>query len=120
MEITRRDFLKVSGVSLAGAVLIPNIDFKALAPSGQAAASQETWVASGCKGCVGWCPLKVRVVNGKAVKIEGNPNSTWTRGKLCPRGLLNLQIIYDPDRVKKPLKRTNPRKGRDEDPGGVT
>ncbi|MDP2952524.1 MAG: molybdopterin-dependent oxidoreductase, partial [Chloroflexota bacterium] len=55
----------------------------------------------------------------KAVKIEGNPNSKWTLGKLCPRGLLNLQILYDPDRVKKPLKRTNPKKGRDEDPKWV-
>lgn len=118
-RVSRRDFLKTSGTALAGAFIIPHLDFRFLVPNPQAASQETTWVASGCNGCVGWCPLRVRVVGGKAVKIEGNPNSRWTRGKLCPRGLLNLQIIYDPDRVKKPLKRTNPKKGRDEDPKWV-
>lgn len=118
-HVSRRDFLKVSGAALAGALIIPHIDFRFLTPTPQAVASPDQWIASGCNGCVGWCPLKVRIVDGKAVKIEGNPNSKWTRGKLCPRGRLNLQILYDPDRIKKPLKRTNPRKGRDEDPRWV-
>ncbi|MDO8673542.1 MAG: molybdopterin-dependent oxidoreductase, partial [Dehalococcoidia bacterium] len=65
------------------------------------------------------CPLMVRVVNGKAVQIRGNKNSTWTRGELCPKGRLNLQILYEVDRVKAPLKRTNPNKGRDQDPRWV-
>lgn len=119
-KLTRRDFLKASSATVAGTVVVPKIDFSALAPGdGRQVSGPEKWVASGCNGCVGWCPLRVRVVDGKAVKIEGNPNSKWTRGKLCPRGLLNLQIIYDADRVKKPLKRTNPKKGREEDPRWV-
>lgn len=118
-SVSRRDFLKASGAAAAWAMMAPLIDFKALTPTPLAAASAETWVASGCNGCVGWCPLTVKVVEGKAVKIAGNPNSKWTRGKLCPRGSLNLQILYDPDRVKKPLKRTNPNKGRNEDPKWV-
>mgnify|MGYP001607040320 CR=1 FL=1 len=118
--ISRRDFLKASGVVAAGAILIPQIDFRALTAAAQTQpTSPEKWIASGCTGCVGWCPLRARVVGDKAVKIEGNPNSKWTLGKLCPRGQLNLQILYDPDRVKKPLKRTNPKKGRDEDPKWV-
>ncbi len=120
--ISRRDFLKASGAVGAGLVLTSQLDLRALTANPKALGSltsSEEWVASGCNGCVGWCPLTVRVVDGKAVKIAGNPNSRWTRGKLCPRGFLNLQILYDPDRVKKPLKRTNPKKGRDEDPGWV-
>lgn len=117
---SRRDFIKASGATVAGAILIPRLDFQNLIPPSQVQpGSQEKLVASGCNGCVGWCPLMVRVVNGKAVRIEGNPNSKWTQGKLCPRGRLNLQILYDPDRIKKPLKRTNPKKGRDEDPKWV-
>lgn len=119
MAISRRDFLKVSGAIAAEIMLIPRIDLRALTASPERVAAPEKWIASGCNGCVGWCPLMVRVVDGKAVKIEGNPNSKWTQGKLCPRGRLNLQILYDPDRVKKPLKRTNPKKGRDEDPRWV-
>ena len=35
-------------------------------------------------------------------------------GVVC--GHIGLQQVYDPDRVKTPMKRTNPNKGRDEDP----
>lgn len=118
MKLTRRDFLKTTGLAAGATVVGPKFEHRA--PKALARKeSGEKWIASGCNGCVGWCPLRVRVVEGKAVKIRGNPNSTWTRGQLCPRGRLNLQILYDPDRVKKPLKRTNPRKGRDEDPRWV-
>src|SRR3990172_7952959 len=120
MEITRRDFVKATGATGAGMMLTgSNLDLKFFQESDKAPSGEEKWVAGGCNGCVGWCPLKVRVVDGKAVKITGNPESRWTRGQLCPRGLLNLQILYDADRVKKPLKRTNPLKGRGEDPKWV-
>ncbi|MDO8751332.1 MAG: molybdopterin-dependent oxidoreductase [Dehalococcoidia bacterium] len=123
-KLTRRQFVKAGAVTAgaaAGAILLgPTLNLGSLVPQEKkAAAATAQWVASGCNGCVGWCPLQVKVVEGKAVKIRGNPNSKWTRGKLCPRGRLNLQILYDPDRVKKPLKRTNPKKGRDQDPGWV-
>lgn len=120
MRVTRRDFIRTASLAAGAVLFAPQLDLRTLAAAAEARAeSASGWVASGCNGCVGWCPLKVRVVEGRAVKVAGNENSAWTRGKLCPRGMLNLQILYDPDRVKAPLKRTNPRKGRDEDPGWV-
>ena len=47
----------------------------------------------------------VRVIDGKAVKIEGNPAHPINRGKLCPVGQAGLQILYNPDRIKGPLKK---------------
>jgi anaerobic selenocysteine-containing dehydrogenase len=38
---------------------------------------------------------------------------------MCPRPNIALQQVYDPDRIKTPMRRTNPKKGRDEDPGFV-
>ncbi|MBI2907968.1 MAG: molybdopterin-dependent oxidoreductase [Chloroflexi bacterium] len=119
MQVTRRNFIKGAGVAGAAMVVFGPVELRTLMTATANAGLAESWVASGCNGCVGWCPVNVRVVNGKAVKIKGNPNSKWTGGQLCPRGLLNLQILYDPDRVKAPLKRTNPLKGRDQDPGWV-
>jgi anaerobic selenocysteine-containing dehydrogenase len=55
------------------------------------------------------------VVNGKAVRILGNPKSTYTDGKTCPRSHIGLQVLYDPERIKTPLRRTG-TKGRGEDP----
>jgi anaerobic selenocysteine-containing dehydrogenase len=55
-------------------------------------------------------------LNGKAVKITGNPLSLDSDGKICPRGHLGLQVLYDPGRIRSPLKRTNKEKGRTIDP----
>ena len=77
------------------------------------------WISSTCQGCTSWCPVQVRVVDGRAVEIRGNPHSKATHGCICPRPHLALQQLYDPDRIKTPMKRTNPKKGRNEDPGFV-
>jgi anaerobic selenocysteine-containing dehydrogenase len=55
-------------------------------------------------------------LNGKAVKITGNPLSSVSDGKICPRGHLGLQVLYDPGRIRFPLKRTNKEKGKEIDP----
>ncbi len=55
-------------------------------------------------------------MNGRAVKVRGNPHSKVNMGAGCVRSHLSLQQVYDPDRIKTPMKRTNPNKGRNEDP----
>lgn len=117
LKMNRRSFLKITGV--AGAATL-GLDFggpiiKALA-QGTDAVRDEKWVSSVCIQCPAGCGTKVRVVNGKAVKIEGNLEHPYSNGKLCPKGYAGLQFLYDVDRVKSPLKRTNPNKGPNEDP----
>ncbi len=74
-------------------------------------------VPSFCHLCVyGQCSTLVHVVDGVAVKVEGNPEAPHNQGRLCARGNANLMELYDPYRVKVPLKRTNPEKGLDVDP----
>ncbi len=51
--------------------------------------------------------------------IHGNPDHPIANGKLCPKGPLGIYILYDPDRWRGPMRRTNPQKGRDVDPGFV-
>jgi len=54
----------------------------------------------------------VHRVNGIAVTIEGNPDSTMgAKGGLCGKGIATLHWLYDPNRINAPLKRTNPKKG---------
>jgi molybdopterin-containing oxidoreductase family molybdopterin binding subunit len=56
-------------------------------------------------------------VNGVAVKIEGQPASTMgASGGLCSKGTTSLQLLYDPNRLNVPLRRTNPEKGLFVDP----
>jgi len=77
----------------------------------------EAWVATQCGKCFSNCGIRVRRVNGVAVQIEGNPDS-WqgSKGGVCGKGASGLQVLYDPNRLSVPLKRTNPEKGLHADP----
>lgn len=118
MRIRRRDFLK-TGVALGAAATVATPRLNALAAAPAVADSGESsgqWVATTCQGCTTWCPLEVFVQDGRAVKVRGNRYSKQNDGVCCPRGHLGLAQVYDPDRVRVPLKRTNPQKGRGVDP----
>ena len=122
LVISRRTFLGVSaGVAAAIAagyvIKRSEINFLLEPQESTEGVLTEKWVATSCLNCPTRCAIKVRVVNGKAVKIVGNTKSTYSDGKTCPRSHIGLQVLYDPDRITSPLKRTNQQKGRDEDPG---
>ncbi len=79
----------------------------------------DVWIPSNCSVCYSRCPIKVHRVDGVVVKIEGNPDSPVGNGRLCPRGASGIMLLYDPNRVNTPLKRTNPEKGIGVDPKWV-
>lgn len=126
MRVNRRTFLKVSAAGVAGTSVVgqllglPNPVASAFREATAQEAAGEKRVRTVCRQCPAGCGLEVRVVNGRAVKIEGNPDHPINLGKICPKGQSGLQVLYDPDRVKGPLKRTNPQKGLNEDPGFVS
>src|SRR5262249_23387692 len=62
------------------------------------------------------CGIRVRVVEGRAVKIEGHPGNPVNRGGIGPRGSAGTQVLYDPDRVTQPLRRKGARGGPDFEP----
>ncbi|MFH1651176.1 MAG: molybdopterin-dependent oxidoreductase [Chloroflexota bacterium] len=120
--LTRRTFLKLSGfAALAAAVFrfgrhLPALgNSTPLLPEG-ADTMTETWLPTSCLNCATRCAIRVRVVNGRAVKIAGNPLSRVTEGANCPRAHIGLQVLYDPGRIATPLRRTNPAKGKGIDP----
>jgi anaerobic selenocysteine-containing dehydrogenase len=118
MKIKRRDFLKISAATGAvAAVNGPTLKAFAKSDSPQPTGEQAgEWKPTTCQGCTTWCPVEVFVQNGRAVKVRGNQYSKQNNGFCCPRGHISLQQVYDPDRLKVPMKRTNPEKGRGVDP----
>ncbi len=116
MIINRREFLKssiIAGMAVtANGPLLNSLAF-AQKTSG---AEDGNWIPSTCQGCTAWCPVEFFVQSGRATKVRGNQFSKANSGYCCPRGHLLLQQLYDPDRVKVPMKRTNPQKGRGVDP----
>ncbi len=120
MKIRRRDFLKISMTATAAAAIGSPV-LNAFAQSegistGYGNTLPGRWMPTSCQGCTTWCPAEVLVQNGRAVKVKGNRYSKQNDGYLCPKGHIGLQELYDPDRVKVPMKRTNPRKGKGVDP----
>ena len=114
LKLSRRSFVKATaatGAALAlGTGLTP--DLRALAQTGKTAgADMGQWIPSTCQGCTSFCSKEIYVVDGRAIKIRGNSRSKLNGRSSCPRAHLALQQVYDPDRLKTPVKRTNPKEG---------
>lgn len=70
---------------------------------------EERWIATTCGQCPAGCGVKVRMYEGRAVKIEGNPDHPVNGGGIGPKGQSGLQLLYHPDRIRGPLRREGPR-----------
>jgi thiosulfate reductase/polysulfide reductase chain A len=135
---TRRSFLRWSSV-LAGAAVASGLLWDGKLGLFREANAQERglkdgeWIYSNCNMCGGQSGIKVHVVNGRAVKIEGmaNPNNIANTsanfekavgdlaavyggdrdaaGRLCSKGNSGLRTLYDPDRLKSPMVRIGER-----------
>ncbi len=115
MGVDRRDFLKVLGISGAAATLAGcgNTSIESGAEKVQAYVQPEDFVvpgnsvfyASTCTQCPSHCGVMGRVREGRVLKLEGNPNSTISKGKICGLGQASVQIQYNPDRLTTPMVR---------------
>jgi phenylacetyl-CoA:acceptor oxidoreductase len=74
-----------------------------------------------CYQCVSGPDLmRVEVEDGVATRIESNYGISDEHpggGRVCVKAYGLIQKTYNPHRVRQPMKRTNPRKGRAHDPG---
>jgi thiosulfate reductase/polysulfide reductase chain A len=136
-EFTRRSFLKWTS-ALAGAAIASGLLWDDKLGLFREANAQEKslkegeWIYSNCNMCGGQSGIKVKVVNGRAVKIEGiaNPNNIANistnyekvlsevggmyndkdaAGRLCSKGNSGLRSLYDPDRLKTPMVQVGPK-----------
>jgi anaerobic selenocysteine-containing dehydrogenase len=126
----RRDFIKLTAVSGAGATLAAGCGDAApelirFIPDDDLVPGVAEWKPAVCPLCRAGCGLTVRVMeaeadvvrNGQsgvvkiaaAKKLEGQADHPINHGGLCPRGQAAIQITYHPDRITQPLKRSGPR-----------
>ncbi|MGD2047709.1 MAG: 4Fe-4S dicluster domain-containing protein [Gemmatimonadota bacterium] len=109
--VRRRDFLKAVGVTGAGAALTgcSTGDVEKLLPyvngDEEITPGVATWYTTVCRGCAAECGLWVRTREGRAVKLEGNPDHPVSHGGVCSRGHASLQHLYNPDRYPGPMIR---------------
>ena len=124
--ISRRRFLQASG-ALAGSAGVASwgglfnfVTLDKVHAQPLAGVSGETVVTKNfCHQCPARCGIDVYTTNGRVHGIFGTLDNPLSNGKLCPKGHYGQYLLYDVDRFKGPMKRTNAKKGRNEDPGFV-
>ncbi|MFQ5982955.1 MAG: molybdopterin-dependent oxidoreductase, partial [Woeseiaceae bacterium] len=118
-KISRRDLLQYIGAGGIGAVggvlygesierdvelLVPQV-----VPPEDYSPGIASWYNTICNQCSAGCGISVRIREGKAKIIEGNPVHPVSQGRLCARGQAGLNALYNPDRIRAPLKNTGER-----------
>jgi molybdopterin-containing oxidoreductase family iron-sulfur binding subunit len=110
--LDRRGFLKVLGVTGAGAAVVSGCStakveklIPYLVQSEDQVPGIPTWYASTCTECSAGCGLHVKTREGRAIKLEGNPDHPVNAGKLCAHGQSALQGLYNPGRLRGPMAR---------------
>jgi molybdopterin-containing oxidoreductase family iron-sulfur binding subunit len=113
--VKRREFLKVLGAAGAATTtvgcfqeqveqLIPYLN----SPD-QTVPGVSTHYATTCRECALACGVIAETRDGRAIKLEGNPEHPVNRGALCARGQAALQGLYNPDRYRGPMRRDGNR-----------
>ena len=112
MKLTRRNFLAWAGLSAIGAVACDAFgdDLKTQSPVSQPedlVKGRDNWYATLCRHCPSSEGVLVRVMEGRAKKVQGNPNYPINLGKQSARCDAGLQALYHPDRLAGPMLRIN-------------
>jgi anaerobic selenocysteine-containing dehydrogenase/Fe-S-cluster-containing dehydrogenase component len=108
---TRRDFLKVLGVTGAAtaAVGCSSDRVEKLIPylvhPDETVPGVSNFYASTCRECPVGCGILMEVRDGRTFKLEGNPDHPVNHGALCSRGQSAVQGLYNPDRYRSPMVR---------------
>lgn len=111
-KLSRRTFLSLAGVAGVGAGVAAKtalgITDGLLEDLGEGTVADEV-VPSVCEICFWKCGILAHKKEGRVFKITGNPAHPLSRGRLCPRGAGGPGLLYDKDRLTKPLIRVGER-----------
>lgn len=117
MKLTRRNFLAWAGLGAVGAVACEGFgiregEFDIQSPVSlpeDLVRGKDNWYTSLCRNCPSCEGIVVRVMEGRAKKIQGNPFYPTNQGKSHARCEAGLQALYHPDRIASPMRRSGPR-----------
>ena len=114
MKLTRRNFLAWAGIAATGAIACDLFDDElrvqspALIPE-DLVKGRDNWYATYDPAAPGGEGILVRVMEGRAKKVRGNPRFPTNQGKQSPASDAILQSLYHPDRIAGPMLRSGPR-----------
>jgi len=110
MEVSRRDFVKVS-TGIAGGTALAGLTGLGASLAPTVARAQDLRIRNArttpsiCPYCSVGCATLVHTVEDRIVNIEGDPRSPWSEGTLCPKGAAISQLHVNPNRPTRVLHR---------------
>jgi anaerobic selenocysteine-containing dehydrogenase len=106
-DFTRRDAMKAGGLAAAGLGLGgASSKLGVLDAEAQSSLEEET-INTACWIGKMDCAMEAHKKGDRVVKFTGHPDEPRTGGGLCPKGEAQIAQVYNPYRIKAPLKRTN-------------
>ncbi len=66
-------------------------------------------VRSICQACHCQCGVMVHLEDGRVTRVTGDPKHPMNRGFICVKGRAQPELLYHPDRLKYPVRRTGER-----------
>ncbi len=114
MKLTRRNFLAWAGIAATGAIACDLFDDELRVQSPvdipeDLVSGRDNWYATYDASVPGGQGILVRVMEGRAKKVRGNPRFPTNQGKQSPAADAILQSLYHPDRIAGPMLRNGPR-----------
>ncbi len=110
-DISRRRFLALSAATFAiattsctnyrdkGSIVPYNKNPENILPG------KPSYYASTCSACSNHCGILIKTREGRPIKVDGNPDNPSNKGKVCAVGQASILNLYDPERIKKPLRK---------------
>jgi len=110
MEMSRRDFLRVSAAAgsatALGGLIGSGVNLGPVVAQAQELRIKNAKVTpSVCPYCSVGCGTLIHTIDGKVVNIEGDPRSPHNEGTLCPKGAAIFQLHVNPNRPTQVLHR---------------
>lgn len=60
-----------------------------------------------CGMCIWGCGIIVSVKDGTIIKVKGDPDHPWNRGRLCPKAAGIIEQFYSPRRITHPMRKVD-------------
>ena len=120
-RITRREFIRIGGMTAAGMSLagcgLTDMSWNVFGGGSRldprfGFGKDFEVVPTSCQVCYWGCGIHAYRTGGGVWKLLGNPNDPLCAGRLCPRGTAGVGLLYDEDRLKTPLLRTENGSGQ--------
>ena len=59
-----------------------------------------------CNLCEAICGLEIKLEDGQIRSIKGDQQDPISKGHICPKAVVLQDIYNDPDRLRRPIKKT--------------